>query len=189
MDMMKYSSITAHSTFTWNELLTWKNDTFIFSLCEVLKRFRKLKQSGFKIINLHPAHEAEMHALHWKLSIYWASKNSGISPPVPRRFLIKVISCWFDMTKFGLRVKQQIVRAVLFIQASRQFKWLLCSSIRAVITSYFSPDSMRASVPFHAMSHKLQEGHSGNVLITGQAMSKGKCCKFTVSVISCGNTE
>lgn len=85
----------------------------VFSVCEILKRLRKLKQSGFKTINLQPAHETEMHPLHWKQSLSWtrptwfvAFKTLCVSPLVAKEFFMNVTSCWFNMTKFRLCVTQ-----------------------------------------------------------------------------------
>jgi len=119
----------------------------VFLLCEILKRFRKLKQSGFQIINLHSAHEAEIHAPPWKQSVYWTWKSSSISPPVPRRFLINVTSCWSD--------NKEVAREAVDLQSCSlhasfeavQAAICYCSFIRAVITFYFSPVDMGAAVP------------------------------------------
>ena len=71
-----------------------------------------------------------MHALHWKqsLSLTWttwfaALKTSCIWPQTAKGFLRNVQSCWFNITKFRLRVMQWVFRVVLLIWASRQLKW------------------------------------------------------------------
>lgn len=117
----------------------------IFSLCEILKRLRKLKQSGFKTINLQPAHEAEVHALHWKQSLSWtwttwfaALKTLCISPLVAKEFLMSVMSCWLDMTKFRLCVMQQIFGVVLLIWASRQLKWPFAAAVSSELSLHLT---------------------------------------------------
>lgn len=117
----------------------------VFLLCEILKRLRKLKESGFKTINLQPAHEAEIHALHWKQFLPWtwttwfaALKTFSISPLVAKEFFMSVISCWFDMAKFRLWGMQWMFRDFLLIWASRQLKWPFAAAVPSELSLHLT---------------------------------------------------
>lgn len=103
-------------------------------------------------------------------------------PPVLRRFLINVTSCWFDN-------KEAVHEAVELQSCSlhpsfEAVQVALCNCISSELSWHFtSPQSTWELLYLPCHAAQTPRRALSNVLSTGQAMSKGKCYKITVSVI------
>lgn len=92
------------------------------------------------------------------------------------------------LTTKKLHVKLWIFRAVLFMQALRQFKRPFATAVSSELSLHFTSPQLTWEL-LYLPCHAAQTARRAlsDVLSTGQAMSKGKCCKVMVSVIFCAN--